>query len=84
MTPYNVIRDMQGKPAHWKPRLAEHISVVRAEGRTVYLSEPHQLHPEAFRDFFLLEGHGWQVNVDSRSMNNPGHTVRVRITRAVT
>lgn len=79
MTPYLLLRNALGKPEDWRPQWADHLSVKRGEGITVYIAEPYRLYPAAFRDFENLEAHGWNVIVDGQSLHNPGRTVRVRI-----
>ena len=64
-------------PVGWRPSWAERLSVVRTGAGLVYLSEPHALHPDAFRDFALLELQGWRVQVDGRSKHQSGTTLRV-------
>jgi hypothetical protein len=81
-TPYTFLRSLNGKPQDWRPQWADHLSVVRTADGIVYVSEPYQLYPEAFRDFTTLEAHGWRVQVDGRSTHNPGRTLRVCIALA--
>lgn len=80
LTPYTLLRRLHEKPQDWQPQWADHLSVVRGPNGLVYVAEPYQLYPEAFRDFTLLEAHGWRVQVDGQSAHNPGHTLRVCMT----
>lgn len=82
LTPYALLRGLYGKPDGWRPQWADHLSVVRTADGIVYIAEPYQLYPEAFRDFAMIEAHGWRVQVDGQSTHNPGRTLRVCMTTA--
>lgn len=79
-TPYDILRDLGAHTEDWRPQWADHLSVTTRDGETLYIAQPYQLFPEAFRDFEALEAHGWRVIIDGQTTHNPGLTVRVRIT----
>lgn len=72
-TPYHALGDSDGPRV---PEWAQHRSVYRAAGRTLYLVETDQV-DAAHNDLSTLAERGWNVQVD-----RAGDAANIRLTRA--
>ncbi|UOQ57743.1 hypothetical protein MUN78_02540 [Leucobacter allii] len=73
-TPYHSLGDADAMRV---PAWAQHRSVYRSSGRTLYLVETDRL-PEAQRDLARLDRAGWDVRV---SEDPAGSSARIALTR---
>lgn len=76
-TPYHSLGDAQRMRV---PSWAQHRSVYRSEGRTLYLVETDSL-AEAREDLALLNRAGWNVRVTADPESPAGSHARVTLTR---
>lgn len=71
-TPYHELGNADGPRI---PGWAEHRSVYRGGGRTIYMVETKRLNRAARRDLTHLSEHGWQVTIERAS----GHQANTRV-----
>ncbi|MEB4614382.1 hypothetical protein [Leucobacter sp. M11] len=74
-TPYRTLAELNGETSVSRPAWAEHLSVYRGGGRTLYIAEPARIDRAAKRDFDRLTKAGWTVVTETI----PGRTDRVRV-----